>query len=176
MRYVRHCDSPLGGLLLASDGAALTGLWLDGAKYYAAGLDQAAVERETPALTAALRWLDVYFSGRSPGFTPPLRPAGTPFQQAVWALLLEIPYGQTATYGEIAGRLARQSGRRASARAVGGAVGRNPISLVIPCHRVVGAGGSLTGYAGGVEKKLRLLALEGADAGRLRAPQKGSAL
>ena len=123
------------------------------------------------------RWLDAYFSGREPDFLPPLHPHGTAFQRAVWDILRSIPYGQTMTYGEIARRLAAQQGHsRMSAQAVGGAVGHNPISLIVPCHRVVGANGSLTGYAGGVERKLRLLQIEHADTEKLFLPHRGTAL
>ena len=164
--YTLHCDSPLGGILLAADEAGLTGLWFEGEKYFANILGPEQQERETPALQTAKRWLDVYFSGRKPDFTPPLHPVGSPFRRAVWELLLQIPYGQTTTYGALAGQLAEQSGKRVSAQAVGGAVGHNPVSLIVPCHRVVGSGGSLTGYAGGVEKKMRLLTLENSEAAK----------
>lgn len=153
MHYTQMISSPLGSILLSADEVGLTGLWFDGGRYYAETLPEEHVERETPILTDTKRWLDVYFSGREPDFTPPLHPAGSPFRQAVWQLLLEIPYGQTTTYGALLGD-------GASARAVGGAVGRNPISIIVPCHRVIGADGSLTGYAGGVDRKIRLLALE----------------
>ena len=177
MIYTQHYDSPLGGILLSADETGLTGLWFDGAKYFAKGLPRERTDRETPALLQAKQWLDLYFSGAEPDFTPPLHPAGTAFQQAIWQLLLQIPYGQTATYGELARRLAREKGRETlSAQAVGGAVGHNPISLVIPCHRVVGAGGNLTGYAGGVDKKRALLALEHVDIRTLFLPKKGTAL
>ena len=177
MIYTQHYDSPLGGILLSADETGLTGLWFDGAKYFAKGLPRERTDRETPALLQAKQWLDLYFSGAEPDFTPPLHPAGTAFQQAIWQLLLQIPYGQTATYGELARRLAREKGRETlSAQAVGGAVGHNPIYLVIPCHRVVGAGGNLTGYAGGVDKKRALLALEHVDIRKLFLPKKGTAL
>ena len=177
MIYTQHYDSPLGGILLSADETGLTGLWFDGAKYFAKGLPRERTDRETPALLQAKQWLDLYFSGAEPDFTPPLHPAGTAFQQAIWQLLLQIPYGQTATYGELARRLALEKGRETlSAQAVGGAVGHNPISLVIPCHRVVGAGGNLTGYAGGVDKKRALLALEHVDIRKLFLPKKGTAL
>ena len=152
--------SPLGEMILASDGEALTGLWFEGRKP-PLDLSQAREEEALPVFARTVRWLDCYFSGSAPNFTPPLRPEGTAFRKAVWALLLEIPYGQTVSYGALAQRLAEQRGvSRISARAVGGAVGRNPIWLIVPCHRVVGADGSLTGYAGGLERKRRLLALE----------------
>ena len=153
MHYTQTISSPLGNILLSADEVGLTGLWFDGGRYYAETLPEEHVERETPILMDTKRWLDVYFTGRDPDFTPPLHPAGSPFRQAVWQLLLEIPYGQTTTYGALLGD-------GASARAVGGAVGRNPISIIVPCHRVIGADGSLTGYAGGVDRKIRLLALE----------------
>ena len=177
MIYTQHYDSPLGGILQSADETGLTGLWFDGAKYFAKGLPQERTDQETPALLQAKQWLDLYFSGAEPDFTPPLHPAGTAFQQAIWQLLLQIPYGQTATYGELARRLAREKGRETlSAQAVGGAVGHNRISILIPCHRVIGANGSLTGYAGGVERKLALLKLEGADLSGLTIPTRGTAL
>ena len=161
MIYTQHYDSPLGGILLAADENGLTGLWFDGGRHFAEGLPAAHIRRETPILAAAKGWLDIYFTGREPDFLPPLHPAGSLFQQAVWALLLQIPYGKTVTYGQLAARLAAERGlARMSAQAVGGAVGRNRISLVIPCHRVLGADGSLTGYAGGLDRKAKLLAWE----------------
>lgn len=153
MHYTQTISSPLGNILLSADEVGLTGLWFDGGRYYAETLPEEHVERETPILMDTKRWLDVYFTGREPDFTPLLDPTGSSFRQAVWQLLLEIPYGQTTTYGALLGD-------GASARAVGGAVGRNPISIIVPCHRVIGADGSLTGYAGGVDRKIRLLALE----------------
>ena len=166
MMYTMHYDSPLGGILLAADEEGLTGLWFETQKYFAAKLAPEHEEKMTPVLDAACRWLDVYFSGREPDFTPKLHLVGSDFRQAVWALLRKIPYGQTTTYGALAGQLAEQSGKRVSAQAVGGAVGHNPVSLIVPCHRVVGSGGSLTGYAGGVEKKMRLLTLENSEAAK----------
>ena len=161
MICTQRYDSPLGGILLAADESGLTGLWFDGGRYFAEGLPAAQLRQETPVLAEAKRWLDIYFTGREPDFLPPLHPAGSLFQQAVWALLLQIPYGQTVTYGQLAARLAAERGVvRMSAQAVGGAVGRNRISLIIPCHRVLGADGSLTGYAGGLDRKARLLAWE----------------
>lgn len=161
MMYTMHYDSPLGGILLAADEQGLTGLWFDGQKYFARTLSADHRELETPALACAKRWLDLYFSGQEPDFTPPLHPIGSPFQNEVWELLLQIPYGQTTTYGALAKQLAAKCGlSRMSAQAVGGAVGHNEISIIIPCHRVVGTNGSLTGYAGGIDKKVKLLALE----------------
>ena len=165
MMYTLHYDSPLGGILLAADDVGLTGLWFDGERYFAEGLDPDHTAQKTPILQQAERWLEVYFSGREPGFIPPLHPMGSSFRQAVWELLLQIPYGQTTTYGALAKQLAEiNGGKRVSAQAVGGAVGHNPVSIIVPCHRVVGSDGSLTGYAGGIEKKIRLLTLENAEA------------
>ena len=162
MLYTSHYASPLGGMTLVSDGTALVGLYFDGQKYAAEGLDATHTQKTLPVFEEARRWLDVYFSGRKPDFTPPTAPAGTAFQQSVWKILRTIPYGQTVTYGAIARRIEQNTGCRMSAQAVGGAVGRNPISILIPCHRVIGADGSLTGYAGGLDKKERLLQWEGA--------------
>lgn len=164
MTFIQHYASPLGGILLAANDIGLTGLWFDGQKYYADNLPAEHIERETPILTDAKRWLDVYFTGNEPDFKPPLHIVGSAFRQKVWELLLQIPYGQTVTYGELARQLAEKQGlAHMSAQAVGGAVGHNPISLIIPCHRVVGTHGSLTGYAGGIDKKIMLLELEQAD-------------
>ncbi|MBO5164304.1 MAG: methylated-DNA--[protein]-cysteine S-methyltransferase [Ruminococcus sp.] len=142
-------------------------------KYKALGLDSEHEEKETAVLKEAKRWLDIYFSGRKPDFTPPVHMVGTEFQNEVWEILLRIPYGQTATYGEIAKELAEKHGiPKMSAQAVGGAVGRNKLSIIIPCHRVVGTNGSLTGYAGGIDKKIMLLELEGVDLKNLYIPKK----
>ena len=172
MTFLQHYNSPLGGILLAADEIGLTGLWFDGQKYFARD-----VEQNTPVLSEAKRWLDIYFTGRKPDFTPPLHPVGSAFRQAVWEILLQIPYGQTTTYGEIARQLAAKLGLpRMSAQAVGGAVGHNEVSIIIPCHRVVGTSGSLTGYAGGIDKKVKLLELEHTDMTELFVPEKGAAL
>lgn len=161
MMYTMHYDSPLGGILLAADEHGLSGLWFDGQKYFTRTLSADHCEQETPALACAKRWLDLYFIGQEPDFSPPLHPIGSPFQKEVWELLLQIPYGQTTTYGALAKQLAAKRGlSRMSAQAVGGAVGHNEISIIIPCHRVVGTNGSLTGYAGGIDKKVKLLMLE----------------
>ena len=173
MTYLQHYDSPLGDILLAADEIGLTGLWLDGQKYFARDLSAERVERETPILAEGKRWLDIYFTGREPDFLPPLHSIGSAFRQAVWKILLQIPYGKTTTYGEIARQLAKP---RMSAQAVGGAVGHNEISIIIPCHRVVGTNGSLTGYAGGIAIKERLLRLEHTDMSRFFVPKKGTAL
>lgn len=177
MAYVQHYDSPLGGILLAADESGITGLWFDGQKYFARDLPAERVEQNTPALTEAKRWLDIYFAGGEPDFTPPLHPIGSGFRQAVWNILLQIPYGQTTTYGEIARQLAAKQGlARMSAQAIGGAVGHNEISIIIPCHRVVGTNGSLTGYAGGIDRKVKLLELEHTDMSGFFVPKKGTAL
>lgn len=177
MEYIHHYNSILGGITLSSDGDAITGLWFDGQKYYAATLDPDHANINLPVFDAADSWLNIYFSGREPDFLPPLSMKGTPFRKAVWEVLLRIPYGQTMSYGEIADRIAVSRGLpRMSAQAVGGAVGHNPISIMIPCHRVIGSDGSLTGYAGGIERKMKLLSLERADTASLYIPAKGSAL
>lgn len=177
MIYTSEYTSPLGGILLAADEVGLRGLWFDGQKYFARDLPDERTERETPALSEAKRWLDLYFGGQEPDFLPPLHPVGTPFRQAVWEILLRIPYGKTVTYGEISKQLAEKMGlERMSAQAVGGAVGHNKISIIIPCHRVVGSNGSLTGYAGGINRKIKLLELERADMSRFFVPKKGTAL
>ena len=177
MTFTQHYESPLGGILLAADEIGLTGLWFEGQKYFAHGLPTERTEGSTPALSETKRWLDIYFAGREPDFTPPLPPTGSSFRQAVWEILLQIPYGKTTAYGEIARQLAKKQGvPHISAQAVGGAVGHNEICIIIPCHRVVGTSGSLTGYAGGIDKKIRLLELEHADMHRFFIPRKGTAL
>ena len=177
MEYTAHYDSPLGGITLASNGDTLIGLWFDGQKYYADALDTDHEEKELPIFEQTKKWLDIYFSGKSPDFTPPLNMKTTEFRKAVWEVMLTIPYGKTMTYGEIAEQIAKRNGiKRMSAQAVGGAVGHNSISLIIPCHRVVGTDGSLTGYAGGIQKKEKLLEMEGADMAHFFVPKKGTAL
>lgn len=161
MQYTSRYQSPVGNILLAADDAGLTGLWFEGQKYFACRLDEDHEEKEIPLFKRVKDWLAVYFAGDEPGFSVPLHLGGTDFQKEVWGTLCSIPYGKTATYGEIAKRVAAKRGvRRMSARAVGGAVGRNAVSIIVPCHRVVGGNGSLTGYAGGIDKKLALLRLE----------------
>ena len=171
MYSICHYNSPLGGITLACDEEGLTGLWFDGQKYFGGGIfkggakkEQGAEEKEgkrSPVLEQTVKWLDLYFSGRKPEFTPPLHLVGSEFRHAVWEMLLKIPYGQTTTYKELAGRIAEQRGiKTMSAQAVGGAVGHNPVSIIVPCHRVLGTDGSLTGYAGGIDKKISLLTLE----------------
>lgn len=177
MTDTMHYDSPLGKILLAADEEGMTGVWFETQKYFAAKLPPEHEEGTTPVLGDACRWLDVYFSGREPDFTPKLHLIGSDFRQAVWALLLQIPYGQTTTYGALAKQLAEiNGGKRVSAQAVGGAVGHNEISILVTCHRVVGTGGGLTGYAGGVDKKKALLELEGVSMDGLFVPKRGTAL
>ena len=163
MYYKSAYMSPLGKMLMTSDGESLTGLWFEGQKHFAAGLSQEGKEEELPVFEQTKKWLDVYFSGGKPEHTPPLSPLNaTPFRLAVWEILRLIPRGQTATYKQVAERCRARTGKKTSARAVGGAVGRNPLALLIPCHRVTGTGGALTGYAAGLDKKAALLRLEGA--------------
>ena len=162
--YVHHYKSPLGGITIVSDGTALVGLWFDEQWFFAASLFHDHTEKKLPVFEQAVRWLDLYFSGRNPGFTPPIKLRTTEFRQAVCNIMLAIPYGRTMTYGKIAEIVARRKGvPRMSAQAVGGAVGHNPVSLIIPCHRVIGANSALVGYGGGLDRKAALLALEHAD-------------
>lgn len=168
--------SPVGTIYLAAEDGALTGLWIEGQKYFAATLDQGQTQqRESAPLLEAKQWLDAYFQKAPLPPLPALAPKGSAFRQEVWKLLLEIPYGKTTTYGALAQTL-RSRGISAAAQAVGGAVGHNPISIIIPCHRVVGSDSSLTGYAGGLEKKRYLLSLEGIDVTTLSTPTRGTAL
>lgn len=177
MQYTSRYASPLGSILLAADDIGLVGLWFEGQKYFANGLAKTHEEKELPLFAKVKRWLDVYFSGQAPQFTVPLHFIGSDFQKEVWALLCTIPYGQTTTYGAIAKQLAAKRGLpQMSAQAVGGAVGHNKISIIVPCHRVVGKNGSLTGYAGGIDKKAELLRLEKTDMRTFFIPKKGSAL
>ena len=182
MNYVHHYDSPLGGITLSSDGQALTGLMFDDEKYFgetfsASGTPSTGDTPALPAFAEAVRWLDTYFSGRDPGFLPPIALRNTPFRREVCEIMLTIPYDRTMTYGDIAAIIARRRGMaRMSAQAVGGAVGHNPISLIVPCHRVVGTNGSLTGYGGGIDRKVKLLELEGADMTGFFVPSTGTAL
>ena len=157
MDYICPYASPLGPMTMASDGTALTGLWFDDQAHFAAGLSPDHELLDLPVFARTAAWLDAYFRGENPPEPPRIRLRGTPFQSAVWELLLAIPRGETVTYGQLAHMLG------SSARAVGGAVGRNPVSILVPCHRVVGAGGALTGYAGGIERKTALLRLENAS-------------
>ena len=177
MQYISHYCSPIGGILLAADDIGLTGVWFEGQKYFALSLDKEHEEKELPLFEKAKQWLDIYFSGKEPDFTLPLHFTGTAFQNEVWEILCTIPYGHTMTYGEIAKQVAAEKGLpHMSAQAVGGAVGRNKISIIVPCHRVVGTNGSLTGYAGGIHKKVKLLQFEKADMGSIFVPKSGTAL
>ena len=177
MQYINYYSSSLGKILLAADDEGVTGLWFETQKYYAYRLDKEHKEQETPILIRTKQWLSVYFSGREPDFMPPLNLVGTEFQMTVWNILRKIPYGKTVTYGEIARRVAEERGlTHMSAQAVGGAVSHNPISVLIPCHRVVGSTGSLTGYAGGIEKKKELLSLENVSLEHFFVPGEGTAL
>ena len=179
MYYSAVSPSPLGMLTLGSDGEHLIGLWLEGQKYFGGAVREVLEERDgLPVFDAARDWLARYFAGEKPMPSElPLCPIGGEFRQRVWSLLCQIPYGETTTYGALARALAAQMGRPSmSSQAVGGAVGHNPISIIIPCHRVVGSGGSLTGYAGGIAAKLRLLEHEGVELSRLSVPKRGTAL
>ena len=177
MIFTDEYNSPLGEITLACDESALIGLWFNGQKYFGNILPAEADRRQTPLLEDAKRWLDIYFSGKEPDFLPPLRYDSTPFRRLVCNIMLTIPYGKTITYGDIAAAVAKRRGiSKMSAQAVGGAVGHNPISIMIPCHRVVGADGSLTGYGGGIQRKVRLLELEKADMSRFFIPKKGTVL
>ena len=164
---VYHYHSPLGGMTLTGDGNAVTGVWFDGQKYFGeAGAANRLAERLSdegvPLPEMITAWLDRYFKGMNPGEIPKVVfPEVSPFRQRVWALLHRIPYGKLVTYGDISREIERETGRLVSAQAVGGAVGHNPISVIVPCHRVIGSDGSLTGYAGGLTKKMALLRLEG---------------
>ena len=161
MSYTYLYSSPIGQLTLASDGEHITGLWVKGQKYFAATLQPGSEMKSLPIFDRAAQWLDVYFSGIEPDFHLPLAPKGSPFRQAVWQALCTIPYGTVVTYADISRQVAERLGRATmSAQATGGAVGHNPITILIPCHRVVGTGGSLTGFASGIDAKLKLLTLE----------------
>ena len=164
MEHIYHYKSPLGGITVASNGKVITGLWFDGQKYFADTLDKNHKESQLPVFEQAKEWLDIYFSGKSPDFTPQICMKTTEFRKTVWKIMLEIPYGKIITYGEIAKKIAEEKGlAKMSAQAVGNAVGHNAISIIIPCHRVIGANGKLTGYAGGLDKKIKLLELEKAN-------------
>lgn len=178
MIYTYKYNSPLGILTIASNGEALTGLWLDGQKYFGdTMMNDKWQEKVLPIFEKTAAWLDIYFSGKNPDFVPPLLFNTSPFRKMVWDILLTIPYGNTMTYGEIARNIAEKTGiGKMSAQAVGGAVGHNQISIIVPCHRVVGTNGSLTGYAGGIERKIKLLELENTDMSRFFIPKKGTAL
>lgn len=189
LEFVTVIDSPVGELTVSSDGENLTGLWIAGQKYFAASFTPSLHDAQDakvahglatsdlPVFVEVRSWLDRYFEGEDPGPIPAVKPSGSRFREEVWELLRAIPYGEVVTYGELARQMAAITGKsRMSSQAVGGAVGHNPISIIIPCHRVVGSDGSLTGYAGGIGIKERLLALEGLDMSRFYIPAKGTAL
>lgn len=179
MYYSTTYSSPVGNITLACDGGSLVGLWIEGQKYHGNTIFQDMIENNNiPVFDAAKKWLDRYFAGEKPDISElPLAPVGSGFRQEIWSILCEIPYGQVITYGGIAKKIAEKMNKESmSSQAVGGAVGHNPISIIIPCHRVVGSNGSLTGYAGGIDTKIKLLELEGADMSRLFIPTKGTAL
>jgi methylated-DNA-[protein]-cysteine S-methyltransferase len=159
--HYAHYQAPIGNLTAAARDNALIGLWFDGQKYFPADTGGWELTPDYPVLAQLRVWLDGYFGGENRAFPGKLSPQGSEFRREVWQILLQIPYGQTTSYGAIASQLAAAHGKPQSARAIGGAVGHNPISLLIPCHRVLGAGGTLTGYAGGIDKKKALLKLEG---------------
>ncbi len=161
MEYLKKYSSPIGILTLSSDGENLTGLWIEGQKYFGRTLEKETSEKDLAVFEKAAEWLDSYFRGERPKMRLPLAPKGSDFQKEVWKILMTIPYGETITYSQIAKKIAENRGIPSmSAQAVGGAVGHNPISIIIPCHRVVGSDGSLTGYAGGIQKKKALLQIE----------------
>ena len=177
MLYYKKISSPLGKITLRSDGEALTGLWFENDKHYGDKDIAGAVEAELQVFGVVEKWLAEYFSGQKPKTQVPLKLLGTPFQQLIWTQLLNIPYGQLITYGDIAKAVAETKGvQQMSAQAVGGAVGHNTLCIIVPCHRVVAKSGSLTGYAGGIWRKVQLLKLEHVDISRLTVPTKGTAL
>jgi len=178
MYYSTEYNSIIGPLLLVCDDENLVGLWMIGQKYFCPLKEQPSVNDSHPILLKAHSWLDRYFSGQQPDiYELPLAPAGSSFRKEVWDILCTIPYGEVMTYGQIADIIAKNHGKaKMSAQAVGGAVGHNPISVIIPCHRVVGTNGSLTGYAGGLSKKITLLKHEGVDTDKFIVPTKGTAL
>ena len=172
MHYLSHYESPLGAMTMAGDGEYLTGLWFDGQRYDRSTIsDDAVLRPHLPVFTQTAQWLDTYFGGTDPGFTPPIRVEGSDFKKMVTSIMLSIPFGATSTYARIAAEVAHRMGRKQmSAQAVGGAVGRNPIVLIVPCHRVLASDGSLRGYAGGVDRKERLLEMEGVNVSGLLTP------
>ena len=179
MYYLTSYLSPIGEMTIAGDEKSIVGLWLEGQKYFAATIDDESVKKENlPHFIKTKHWLDDYFNNKEPKISAlPLAPYGNDFRQAVWKILCEIPYGEVITYGDIAKKIALDRGKsKMSAQAVGGAVGHNPISIIIPCHRVVGSNGSLTGYAGGIDIKIKLLTHEGLDMSKFTVPNRGSAL
>jgi len=181
MYYSTKYQSPIGMITLACDGGGenLVGLWIEGQKYFGDTIPETMTENNNmPIFNDVKKWLDRYFTGKKPDISElKLAPIGGKFRQGVWKILCEIPYGETISYGGIAKKMAVKMNKESmSSQAVGGAVGHNPISIIIPCHRVVGSNGSLTGFSGGIKKKIKLLELEGVDLSRLFVPKKGTAL
>ena len=179
MIYVTSYDSPVGKILLASKDNQLIGLWIEGQKYYLGNVKEDIQEKDDEIIfTKTKKWLDKYFRGEKPQIIElDLAPSGSEFAKNVWKILCEIPYGEVTTYGKIAKKIANKMHKdKMSAQAVGGAVGHNPISIIIPCHRVVGTKGNLTGYAGGIDKKIKLLEHENVDMSNFYIPAKGTAL
>jgi methylated-DNA-[protein]-cysteine S-methyltransferase len=177
MKYIEKYNSPLGKITLVSDGEFLTELAFDGQKYFDIEVPADAVVKSLPIFEEASRWLDLYFRGQEADFMPPLAMSGSDFRMKVWAILKNIPYGEVITYGEISKQVAEKRGiTRMSAQAVGGAVGHNPVSIIVPCHRVVGQNGNLTGYAGGIDRKIELLKIERSYQDSFYIPKKGTAL
>lgn len=179
MYYSTTYPSPVGLLTLACDGDNLVGLWMEGQKYHGGSIPEAMTEKDDmPVFETAKKWLDRYFAGEKPAVSElPLAPIGSEFRREVWRILCEIPYGEVITYGDIAKKMAAKTDKDSmSSQAVGGAVGHNPISIIIPCHRVVGSNGRLTGYAGGIATKTKLLELEGVDLTSLFVPQRDTAI
>ncbi|MCE7782584.1 methylated-DNA--[protein]-cysteine S-methyltransferase [Staphylococcus xylosus] len=172
MYYKTTYQSPIGQITLTSDGESITGLWLPNHQDIESHYDDKLIEKDQPVFEQATRWLDSYFSGNKPKIDFPLKAIGTPFRETVWKILLEIPHGETVTYSDIAQKVALERGKeKMSSQAVGGAVGSNPISIIIPCHRVVGKDGSLTGYGGGIDTKIELLKLEQQDMTQFYKPK-----
>lgn len=179
MYYKTNYTSPIGLMTIACDGDNIVGLWNEGQKYHGSHISaEMTIKDDIPVLEATKKWLDRYFAGKNPDISQlPLAPIGGEFRQIVWNILCQIPYGEVTTYGDIAKMVADKMNKETmSSQAVGGAVGHNPISIIIPCHRVVGANGNLTGYAGGIDMKVKLLELEGVDMSRFFVPTKGTAL
>ncbi len=177
MVYTDQYHSPLGLITLVCDEEAVTGVWFAEQRHFENALPKDAQEKMHPLLEETKRWLDIYFTGQEPDFCPALRYDSTPFRKMVCDIMRTIPYGKTITYGEIAAAMADKTGiKKMSAQAVGGAVGHNPISILIPCHRVIGANGNLTGYGGGISRKVQLLRLEQVDMTHFFIPKKGTAL
>lgn len=179
MFYQTKYSSPIGELILVSNETSLVGLWIAGQKYFLGSLQKEKIQNGmTKILEETKKWLDRYFQFENPAISDLLlEPGGRPFQKKVWEILCQIPYGQTITYGEIARMIAKETGQKTmSAQAIGGAVGHNPISIIIPCHRVIGVNGNLTGYAGGIDKKIELLKREKVKIDLFKKPKKSTAM